>query len=154
MIKYNNLSRHNNEWHVPPGRYLATLTQITARSDDARLIFTIHEQRGLTDVKKAGKSYSSKRSHWIENDLRSWLGRDGLQKLAADGVLGLEQLNQLIGTKAVLVITNEDHGQDAPLTVISEILPYTHGNLKGLSASGPRFRLSFAPDEDDSAMAA
>ena len=81
-------------------------------------------------------------------------GERCLQKLAMDGVLGLEQLNQLIGKEAVLVITNEDHGQDVPLTVISEILPYTPGNLKGLSASGPSFRLSFAPDEDDSAMAA
>jgi hypothetical protein len=154
MIPYSKLSRHNNEWHVPPGRYSATITQITPRSEEVRVIFTIPEQKGVTEVKKAGKCYSSKHPRWIEKDLGSLLGKDGLRKLAADGVLELEQLNKLIGTHAVLVITNEDHGQDVPLTVISEILPYTPGNLKGLSASGPSFRLSFAPDEDDNAMAA
>lgn len=154
MTHHNKISHHNNEWHVPPGRYSATITQITPRSEEVRVIFTIPEQKGVTEVKKAGKCYSAKHPRWLEKDLGSLLGRDGLRKLAADGVLELEQLNKLIGTQAVLTITNENHGQDVPLTVISEILPYTPGNLKMSNVGGPRFRMSFAPDEDDNAMAA
>jgi hypothetical protein len=154
MMPYSKLSRHNNEWHVPPGLYSATITQITPRSEEVRVIFTIPEQKGVTEVKKAGKCYSSKHPRWIEKDLGSLLGRDGLRKLAADGVLELEQLNKLIGTQAVLVITNEDHGQDVPLTVISEILPYNPGNLKMSNLGGPKFRMSFAPPASGHAIAA
>jgi hypothetical protein len=155
MTQYNKISHHNNEWHVPPGRYSATITHVLSRSEEeVRVIFTIPVQKGVTEVKKAGKCYSAKHPRWIEKDLGSLLGRDGLRKLAADGVLELEQLNKLIGTQAVLDITNEDHGQDVPLTVISEILPYTPANLKMSNLGGPKFRMSFASPASGHAIAA
>jgi len=77
MIYYNKISRHNNEWHVPPGRYSAILTHVSSRSNEAiRTIFKLPEQWMLKESKKAAKHYVTKQPHWLENDLRSWLGRD------------------------------------------------------------------------------
>lgn len=155
-MKYLNSTSHDsNEWQVPPGRYSAILTHVSSRSNEAvRLIFKLPEQWMLKESKKAAKHYVTKQPHWLEKDLRSWLGSDRLQKLAMDGMLSPEQLNNLIGIQAVLVITNENHGKKDPLTVISEILPYTPENLKRVNAGEPLFRMSFAPNTDDHAMAA
>ena len=142
------------EWHVPPGRYSAILTQVLHRSsDEVRLVFTLSESCGL-GRKKAGKLYSTKRPIWLEKDLTSWLGLDGVRQLAADGDLSLDALHDLVGNPAVLVVTNQDHGQSVPLSVISAILPHTLANLKGGNAGGPKFRMSFSSQGSDSAMAA
>lgn len=156
----NNVKYNQAQWLVPPGRYSATLTQVSPRPpDEVRLVFTLSKQRGITGDKKAGKYYGDQRPFWLEQDLKSWLGVDRLRSLAADGNMGLAELSTLIGTKAVLVITNEDRGQANPLVIISEILPHTRENLDGTSTAthnvGPKFRLSFAPpEENDRAKAA
>lgn len=155
-----NVTYNQTQWLVPPGRYSATLAQVSPRPpDEVRLVFTLSQQRGITGDKKAGKFYATQRPHWLERDLESWLGTDRLRKLAAGRDLGLAELSTLIGTKAVLVITNEDRGQATPLVNISEILPHTRENLDGTSTAThnvwPRFRLSFAPpEENDRAKAA
>lgn len=71
-----------------------------------------------------------------------------------NGLMSPEQLNQLIGRKAVLVITNENLGKEVPLVVIREILPHTSQNLRWVNASEPKFRMSFAPNAEDIAIAA
>lgn len=138
-----------NKWIVPPGRYHAVLSQVKEHdADSIRLVFK------LQDGKKAGKHYSTKKPYWLEKDICSWLCRDRLQKLAVNNIVTAEQLSTLIGTEAVVVVTNENHGQEVPLIVISEILPNTPENLKGKNTSGPSFRMSPAFCADGSAMAA
>lgn len=150
-----NSPHQSNEWHVPPGRYSAILTQVLNRSsDEVRLVFTLSESCGLIGRKKAGKLYSTKRPIWLEKDLSSWLGLSRVKQLAADGDLSLDALHGLVGISAVLVVTNQDHGQSVPLSVISAILPHTLANLKGGNAGGPKFRMSFSSQGSDSAMAA
>lgn len=156
----NRLNSNQNQWIVPPGRYSATLKQVTAPDPTkVRVVFDLPPQRGLAVGKKAGKFYMKDYPHWLQKDLESWLGVDRLRNLAAEGKMGLAELSTLIGTKAVLVITNEDRGQAMPLVNISEILPHTRENLDGTSTAtnneGPKFRLSFAPpEENDRAKAA
>ncbi len=136
-------------WIVPPGRYKATLIQVNEHNTDCiRLVFK------LGDGKKAAKQYCTKNPFWLENDLRSWLGGDRLEKLAVNGILGIEELNSLIGREAVIVINNENHGQEVPLVVIREILPPTAENLRWGNSGKVLFRMSFAPNADDTAMAA
>jgi hypothetical protein len=68
--------------------------------------------------------------------------------------LGMHALNGLVGTSAVLEITNQGHGQSVPLSVISAILPHTPANLKMSNLGGPKFRMSFAPPASGHAIAA
>jgi hypothetical protein len=139
----------DNQWIVPPGRYKATLTQVKKHDDDCiRLVFK------LEDGKKAGKHYYTQKSYWLEKDLCSWLGLDRLQELAVNGTLSPEELKKLIGKEAVLVITNENLGKEVPLVVIREILPHTSQNLRWVNANEPKFRMSFAPNAEDIAIAA
>ena len=138
-----------NQWIVPPGRYDATLLQVKEHdADSIRLVFK------LGNGKKVGKHYSTQKPYWLEKDLGCWLGRDRLQKLAVNGILSTEELNKLIGTEAVVVVTNEDHGKNEPLIVIREILPHTSENLKGSNGGGPKFRMSFSSQVSDSAKVA
>ena len=155
-MQSNTQSPHqSSEWQVPPGRYSAVLTQVSQRSDEEiRLLFTLSKSCGLIGSKRAGKLYSEKRPIWLQKDLASWLGTDRLQELSADGDLGMHALNGLVGTSAVLEITNQGHGQSVHLSVISAILPHTLANLKGGNAGGPKFRMSFSSQGSDSAMAA
>jgi hypothetical protein len=68
--------------------------------------------------------------------------------------LSPEELKKLIGKEAVLVITNENLGKEVPLVVIREILPHTSQNLRWVNANEPKFRMSFAPNAEDIAIAA
>lgn len=155
-MQSNTQSPHqSSEWQVPPGRYSAALTQVSQRSDEEiRLVFTLSKSCGLIGSKRAGKLYSEKRPIWLQKDLTSWLGTDRLQQLSADGHLGMYELSKLIGTQAVLEITNQGHGQSVPLSVIRAILPDTPGNLKMSNLGGPKFRMSFAPPASGHAIAA
>lgn len=138
-----------NQWIVPPGKFKATLVAVKKPNENSvRLVFNIG------DGKKTAKNYFTEKPHWLRNDLCSWLGRDRLQKLAVKGSVNIEQLNELIGEECVLVVTNEKHGQEVPLVVISEILPNTPENLSGGNTSGPSFRMLFPSEKDDSAIAA
>lgn len=146
-------------WIIPPGRYSATFKQVSAPDPtQIRVVFELMPQRGLADVKKAGKYYYTSTPQWLEKDLECWLGRDRARELLKGCSGILVPLRKLIGTKAVLVISNEDRGQAVPLVKISEILPHTRESFEGSSTSmnneGPKFRFSFTQDEDDSAMAA
>ena len=155
-MQSNTQSPHQStDWQVPPGRYSAVLTQVLQRSDEEiRLVFTLSKGCGLIGSKRAGKLYSTKRSIWLQKDLASWLGTERLQQLVADDHLGMDALNGLVGTSAVLEITNQNHGQSVPLSVISAILPHTPANLKMSNVGGPKFRMSFAHPGSDRAMAA